>query len=262
MDLGLTGRVALILGASQGLGAASAHALAAEGVHVVVAARRRDVLDAVVAEIVAAGGSAEAIICDLGDSDSRQSVMDWIANAPRLDVLVANSGGPKPGAAPGIASDTWRSEFESMVVGLIEIIDASVAKMRTSGFGRIIAIGSSGMSIPIPHLAVSNTLRSALGGYMKSLAEQVASAGITCNMVLPGRIETDRTQQIDALNAQKMGVSVAEVQAKSAATIPAGRYGQPQELASVVAFLASEQAAYVTGSHLRVDGGFIRNMHT
>jgi 3-oxoacyl-[acyl-carrier protein] reductase len=253
MDLGLTGRVALILGASQGLGAASAHALAAEGVHVVVAARRRDVLDAVVAEIVAAGGSAEAIICDLGDSDSRQSVMDWIANAPRLDVLVANSGGPKPGAAPGIASDTWRSEFESMVVGLIEIIDASVAKMRTSGFGRIIAIGSSGMS---------NTLRSALGGYMKSLAEQVASAGITCNMVLPGRIETDRTQQIDALNAQKMGVSVAEVQAKSAATIPAGRYGQPQELASVVAFLASEQAAYVTGSHLRVDGGFIRNMHT
>lgn len=262
MDFGLTGRVALVLGASQGLGAASAQALAAEGAHVVVAARRLDALNAVVGEIVAAGGSAEALQCDLSDAASRKAVMDWMAQVPRLDVLVANSGGPKPGPAPGIASDTWRSEFESMVVGLIELIDAAVATMRAAQFGRIIAIGSSGMSIPIPHLAVSNTLRSAVGGYMKSLAEQVASDGITCNMVLPGRIETARTQQIDALNAQKMGVSVAEVHAKSAASIPAGRYGQPQELASVVAFLASEQAAYITGSHVRVDGGFIRNIHT
>ncbi|MGA1206210.1 MAG: SDR family oxidoreductase [Gammaproteobacteria bacterium] len=262
MDFGLKGRVALVLGASQGLGAASAQALAAEGAHVVVAARRLDALQTVVGDIVAAGGSAEALQCDLGDAASRKVVMDWIAQTPRLDILVANSGGPKPGPAPGISSDTWRSEFESMVVGLIELIDAAVVPMRAAGFGRILAIGSSGMSIPIPHLAVSNTLRSAVGGYMKSLAEQVASDGITCNMVLPGRIETARTQQIDALTAQKLGVSVAEVHAKSAASIPAGRYGQPQELAAVVAFLASEQAAYVTGSHVRVDGGFIRNIHT
>jgi len=262
MDFGLNGRVALVLGASQGLGAASAKALAAEGAHVIVVARRLDALAAVVAEITSRGGSAEAVVCDLSSAESRASLVQWMHSTPRLDIVVANSGGPKPGPAPGISSDIWRQEFESMVLGLIEIIDAAVAVMRPAGFGRIIALGSSGMSIPIPHLAVSNTLRSAVAGYMKSLAEQVASVGITCNMVLPGRIETDRTQQIDAMTAQKLGITVDEVHTKSAATIPAGRYGQPEELASVVAFLASEQAAYVTGSHVRVDGGFIRNLHT
>jgi Dehydrogenases with different specificities (related to short-chain alcohol dehydrogenases) len=122
-------------------------------------------------------------------------------------------------------------------------------------------IGSSGMVVPIPKLAVSNTLRSAVGGYVKTLAEQIASFGVTCNMVLPGRVETLRTQAIDQATAKALGVSEEEARARSIATIPAGRYGEPREFGAVVTFLASEQAGYITGSQIRVDGGAIRSIN-
>ena len=190
MDLGLKGRLALVMGASQGLGEATALQLAKEGAHVVLVARRGDVLNNVKERIVADGGTAETLVCDLFDAESRQSLCQSIEALPRIDILVANSGGPAPGMAPGIASEVWTTEFDAMVVGLIEIIDTAVDRMKAAGFGRILVIGSSGMIIPIPKLAVSNTLRSAVGGYIKTLAEQVASDGVTCNMVLPGRVET------------------------------------------------------------------------
>ena len=136
-----------------------------------------------------------------------------IGKLPRIDILVANSGGPAPGMAPGIASEVWAKEFDAMVLGLIEIIDAAVDRMKEANFGRVIVIGSSGIVVPIPKLAVSNTLRSALAGYIKTLSEQVAPFGVTCNMVLPGRIDTPRTKAIDAGGAKAESVDVEEIRA-------------------------------------------------
>jgi len=261
VDLGLKGRTALVMGASQGLGQATAMQLAEEGAHVILVARREDVLTSVQQQIEDAGGSAEVACCDLLDRASRQTLCQLIEDLPRLDVLVANSGGPAPGMAPGIASEVWIQEFDAMVLGLIEIIDTAVIRMKDAKFGRILVIGSSGIVVPIPKLAVSNTLRSAVGGYVKTLSEQVASHGVTCNMVLPGRVETPRTQAIDAATAKSLGITEEQARANSIATIPTGRYGQAREFGSVLTFLASEQAGYITGSQIRVDGGAIRSIN-
>jgi 3-oxoacyl-[acyl-carrier protein] reductase len=261
VDLGLKGRTALVMGASQGLGQATAMQLAEEGAHVILVARREDVLTSVQQQIEDAGGSAEVACCDLFDRVSRQALCQLIENLPRLDVLVANSGGPAPGMAPGIASEVWTQEFDAMVLGLIEIIDTAVIRMKDAKFGRIVVIGSSGIVTPIPKLAVSNTLRSALAGYIKTLSEQMAPFGVTCNVVLPGRIDTPRTKAIDAGGAKAESVEVEEIRARSWAGIPMGRYGTPVEFASMVVFLASVRASYITGIQARVDGGAMKSIN-
>jgi 3-oxoacyl-[acyl-carrier protein] reductase len=261
VDLGLKGRTALVMGASQGLGQATAMQLAEEGAHVILVARREDVLTSVQQQIEDAGGSAEVACCDLFDRASRQALCQLIENLPRLDVLVANSGGPAPGMAPGIASEVWTQEFDAMVLGLIEIIDTAVIRMKDAKFGRIVVIGSSGIVTPIPKLAVSNTLRSALAGYIKTLSEQMAPFGVTCNVVLPGRIDTPRTKAIDAGGAKAESVEVEEIRARSWAGIPMGRYGTPVEFASMVVFLASVRASYITGIQARVDGGAMKSIN-
>ena len=261
MDLGLKGRTALVMGASQGLGQATAMQLAEEGAHVILVARREDVLTSVQQQIEDAGGSAEVACCDLFDRASRQALCQLIQDLPRLDVLVANSGGPAPGMAPGIASEVWTREFDAMVLGLIEIIDSAAIRMKDAKFGRILVIGSSGIVTPIPKLAVSNTLRSALAGYMKTLSEQMAPFGVTCNLVLPGRIDTPRTKAIDAGGAKAESVDVEEIRARSWAGIPMGRYGTPEEFASMVVFLASVRASYITGIQARVDGGAMKSIN-
>jgi len=261
VDLGLKGRTALVMGASQGLGQATAMQLAEEGAHVILVARREDVLTSVQQQIEDAGGSAEVACCDLFDRASRQALCQLIQDLPRLDVLVANSGGPAPGMAPGIASEVWTREFDAMVLGLIEIIDSAVIRMKVAKFGRILVIGSSGIVTPIPKLTVSNTLRSALAGYMKTLSEQMAPFGVTCNLVLPGRIDTPRTKAIDAGGAKAESVDVEEIRARSWAGIPMGRYGTPEEFASMVVFLASVRASYITGIQARVDGGAMKSIN-
>lgn len=150
MDLGLKGRTALVMGASQGLGEATAMQLAEEGAHVILVARREDALKIVQQQIQDSGGSAQIACCDLFDRSSRQALCQLIQDLPRLDVLVANSGGPAPGMAPGIASEVWTKEFDAMVLGLIEIIDTAVEPMKISEFGRILVIGSSGIVTPNP----------------------------------------------------------------------------------------------------------------
>jgi 3-oxoacyl-[acyl-carrier protein] reductase len=145
-----------------------------------------------------------------------------------------------------------------MAVSLFRITDALLPAMRASGWGRIITIGSSGVEQPIPNLALSNAVRGAIAGWSKSLAAEVAASGITVNMVLPGRIDTDRVRALDAARAAKLAVSVEHVQHMSLNEIPVGRYGRAEEFGAVVAFLASRQASYITGSMLRVDGGLIK----
>ncbi|WP_323769767.1 SDR family oxidoreductase [Antarctobacter sp.] len=249
MDLGLNGKTALVLGASRGLGAASAKLLAAEGVHVIAASRSG----------TAPEEDMEGLSLDLSDAAAVSALVERLGKQP-VDILVNNCGGPAAGPAKGQGAGAWQAAFESMASPLFDITDASLPGMIAKGWGRVVTIGSSGVVQPIPNLALSNGVRGAIAGWSKTLAEEVAPHGITVNMVLPGRIATDRVAQLDGIKAEKTGTSLDAVQEASRKTIPAGRYGTPEEFGAMVTFLCSVQAAYVTGSMLRVDGGMIRGL--
>lgn len=249
MDLGLTGKKALVLGASRGLGAASAAALAAEGASVLAASRRG----------TAPGNGIEAVTLDLADAASVAALADRLAGE-KIDILVNNCGGPAAGPAMGQSAAAWQAAFDAMALPVFALTDAALPGMIDRGWGRIVTIGSSGVVQPIPNLALSNGVRGAMAGWSKTLAEEVAPHGVTVNMVLPGRISTDRLAELDGNKAAKSGATLDAVQEASRKTIPAGRYGQPAEFGAVVTFLCSTQAAYVTGSMLRVDGGLIRGL--
>ncbi|WEK03461.1 MAG: SDR family oxidoreductase [Candidatus Devosia phytovorans] len=262
MHLGLNDRHALVLGASQGLGLASAQALLAEGARVTISGRSPKRLEAARAALPAEQQErcfiAVADLADPGAAAAISSTAQELGGA--VDILVNNTGGPPPGAPSTITTEAMAIHFAAMVQPVVALSLDLVASMRAQGWGRIITIASSGVVQPIPHLPISNALRSTLVGFMKSLAGEVAVDGVTVNMVLPGRIATGRTQSIDTAQASKSGRDIADIAKASAATIPAGRYGTPEEFAAVVAFLASAPASYVTGSLVRVDGGAIRSI--
>ncbi|WP_138468758.1 SDR family oxidoreductase [Poseidonocella sp. HB161398] len=257
MDFGLSGKTALVLGASRGLGAACARELALEGVTVYAAARNTAAIAGWAADLPA--GQVVPVALDLSDPAQVAAVSAEMAQTG-IDILIANCGGPKAGPATGQSTAAWQAAWEAMALPVMAIADALLPGMCARGFGRIITIGSSGIVSPIPGLALSNGIRGALAGWSKTLAGEVAAQGVTVNMVLPGRIGTDRVAELDAGRAAKTGQSVEEVAAASRATIPAGRYGDPAEFAAVAAFLASARASYVTGSMIRVDGGMLRNL--
>jgi 3-oxoacyl-[acyl-carrier protein] reductase len=254
MDLGLTGKVALVLGSTAGLGRASAEALAAEGAHVVVVGRRAELVDALVESLPSAAG----VVADVTDPDAPALLVNRAREQfGEVDIVVLNGGGPPPGAADSFTAEAAQAAFDLLLKQHISLVGAVLPGMRQRGWGRVLAVGSSGVQQPIPTLTASNVGRAALAAYLKTLACTVAGDGVTVNMVLPGRIDTDRVAQLDRAAAERTGRTPEDARAASEAAIPTGRYGEPAEFGAVVAFLASRQAGYVTGEQVRVDGGLV-----
>jgi len=175
-----------------------------------------------------------------------------------VDILIQNHGGPPPGPALEVTEELLSTWFQSIVLSPVRITNRLLPAMRAQKYGRIINVGSTGMLQPLPNMVLSNTLRASIMGWMKTLSSEVAHEGITCNIVAPGAIRTDRSLETAGSLAKRQGKSVDEVIAERSKTIPAGRYGMPNEYGPLVAFLCSDQAAYITGSIMRTDGGMVR----
>lgn len=258
MDLGIKGRTALILAAGGGLGRAIAVALAREGTRTVVADIDAASLEATGRAVAAVGSEPLPLVWDIGDLAAVESRFTQIEDRfGAVDILVNITGGPPPSGASAIEPETWRSHFERMVLSVMGITDRVLPAMRERRWGRIITSTSSGVVAPIPGLAISNALRLSLVGWSKSLSREEARFGITANIIVPGRIDTGRVRSLDAAKAKREGRTLEAVMAESAASIPVGRYGRPEEYAAAATFLASEAASYITGTMLRVDGGLV-----
>jgi 3-oxoacyl-[acyl-carrier protein] reductase len=242
----------MVLGAGGGLGGAIGAKLIEEGARIASCDLNTD---AIPSELTKAG---PAVRLDLRDPEQAASAVDMIeAQLGSVEILVNVTGGPPPSTAKGVAPVQWLEHFEAMVVSVIALSDRVLPGMRVAGWGRIVTCTSSGVLAPIPTLGISNTLRSSLHAWSKTLSSEVAAEGITVNTVVPGRIATRRIAELDRDRAEKTGKSLTQVERESTATIPVGRYGRPEEFASAVAFLCGVQASYITGSVLRVDGGMI-----
>ncbi|MER5915479.1 SDR family oxidoreductase [Streptomyces sp. NPDC001982] len=258
MDLGLSNKVALVLGGGGGLGRVIATTLATEGAKIAVADVSDDALEQVSTQLADIGTDSLALKWDLAGLDDIDSHVAAIeARLGPVDVLVNITGGPPPTPVAGQPQQLWSTQFQSMVLSVIAITDRVLPGMRERGWGRVITSTSSGVVAPIPNLGISNALRSSLLGWSKTLAHEAARDGVTANIVVPGRIGTDRITFLDQAKAQREGRSPEDVAKESTSSIPAGRYGDPTEYADAVAFLASTRASYITGSVLRVDGGLI-----
>ena len=261
MDLGLSARRALVLGATRGLGRGIAAALAAEGASVILTGRALPAAETAAAEIQAAtGGAVHGLAFDTTNREAPSALIARaMASLGEIDILVLNGGGPPPGPIQSVDLETWQRQFQAQFLSFVELTNAFLPGMRERHWGRVLVSSSSGVVQPIPNLGISNSLRNALLGWAKTLASEVAADGVTVNTLLPGRLQTDRIEQIDADTAQRTGRSLEQVKAESLAAIPAGRLGTPEEYGSVAAFLVSEHAGYITGSTVRVDGGMIRS---
>lgn len=254
MDFGIAGKAALVCASTGGLGAATARALAAEGARVVFSGRRGDVAR----EAAAAYDGSVGIEADLSSVDGARALHAAAVEAVGpLDIVVLNGPGPKPGTASAIDTAAISEAVTTLILVQQAIVAEALPHLRASGWGRILAIASSGVVAPLTGLALSNIGRAGLAGYIKSLSNEVAAEGITANLLLPGRIATDRLRSLDEGAAEKSGVSIDEVRQKVQATIPAGRYGDPDEFGAAAAFLCSAQASYITGIAMRCDGGLV-----
>ena len=261
MDLQLTGKRALICGGSSGLGRAVATALVAEGAHVALLSRDAAKLQSV-ADALNTMGPGRAVIApaDLADHESLLAAVD-VAEAALggpIEILLNNTGGPPPSGVSGLEPDLWRAQFEAMVLSIFRLTDRVLPGMKAMGWGRILNVASITVVEPVASLGVSNTLRASVVAWAKTLAGEVAPHGITVNTLLPGRIDTPRIERLDAARAAAHGITPEQARAEATAGIPVGRLGTPEEFGAVAAFLASLQAAYVTGSLIRLDGGAVR----
>lgn len=262
MDLGLRGKRALVMGGTKGLGRSIADALAAEGAALVISGRDQGRLDEAAAKLRAAGAaSAAGVVADAASGEAMDALADAAIKAMGgVDILVLNHGGPPPCTASEMRDEDLAVWFQVIVRSPLRISKRLLPAMRSQKWGRIIAIGSTGMQHPIPTLALSNTLRASVWAWVKTMSGEVAADGVTINVLAPGTIQTDRVTETTTKRAQQMGVSFDEALAQAAKEIPAGRVGSPEDFGPMGAFLASDKAGYVTGSMVRVDGGRVRGM--
>ncbi|HJR35662.1 MAG TPA: SDR family oxidoreductase [Gemmatimonadales bacterium] len=253
----LNGKRALVCGSTQGIGHASAQALAEAGASVVLLARNPERLAAARAALPAPGGAAhETLVADLSDPAAlRLTVQHYLAGHPALHILVNNTGGPPPGPALDATEDAFLAAFTGHLLAGHALVQCLVPGMRESGYGRIVNIVSTSVREPIRGLGVSNTIRAAVAGWAKTLSRELAPSGITVNNILPGSTRTGRLESLIASRAAAPGGSVESVERAMQAEIPMGRFAEPREIAAAVAFLASPGAGYITGVSLPVDGG-------
>src|SRR5581483_4186933 len=262
MKLGLTNKVAMVAGASRGLGFAVARALAREGVKISLSSRSREA--ALAAAQAIRSETAADVFAVAADVRSGEALADWhrqtVERFGGLDLLYTNSGGPPPGPILKFDDAAWQGAFELLLLSAIRMIRLAVPSMIARGGGSILLPTSSAVREPIGNLSLSSVMRTSVSSLSKTLATELAPHKIRVNQIIPGRISTDRVREIDEENARRAGISVAEQQKRIFATIPMSRYGDPDEFAAAAVFLLSDAASYITGASLQVDGGLLRGI--
>jgi 3-oxoacyl-[acyl-carrier protein] reductase len=262
VNLGLENRVALVCGASRGLGRAVADELAAEGASVAICARNPETLAAAAAEIEAASGAAVlAVPADLAVAGEPARVVEECEERfGRLDILVTNTGGPPAGTHDTLSPEDWAQATALLLVSTVELARSALPGMKARGWGRILGVTSVAAKQPVANLMLSNSLRAGVTGFASTLAREVAKDGITVNTILPGYTSTERVTELNRANAAREGVEPEEIQARLEADIPMGRLAEPEEFAALATFLVSERAGYITGGAFAVDGGWLRGL--
>ncbi len=262
MDLGLKNKIAMVAGASRGLGYAVALGLAAEGAKVSISSRNEQAINDA-AKRIASETSSETLAMPV-DVRSVESLTAWHAKTVQkfggVDLLFVNAGGPPAGPALSFDDEAWRTAFELLVLSAVRMVRLAAPTMKARGGGSIVVSTSSAVKEPIPNLALSNIVRSCVSAMSKTLANELASDKIRVNHLLPGRIDTDRVRELDTMRGKASNSSADDVRASYSKTIPIGRYGKPEEFASAAVFLFSDASRYITGASLQVDGGLIKSV--
>lgn len=262
MDLGLKGKIAMVAGASRGLGFAIARELAREGARVSIVSREAAAAESAARKIREEFGAE--VLGAAGDVRSLEAITAWhrstIEKFGGLDLLVTNSGGPPAGNFESFDDAAWQNAFELLVLSAIRLVRLAVPSMTARGGGSILMLTSVSVKEPVPNLTLSNVIRPATAALAKSLAHELAGRKIRVNQILPGRIATDRLKELDDFGSKKAGIALEDHQRRVHSTIPLGRYGDPQEFARAAAFLLSDAASYITGATLLVDGGMTRSV--
>lgn len=254
MDLGIKGKRAIVCAASKGLGLGCAEALADAGVDLTICARTKGPLEEAAEALRGRGVSVTAVACDITSDEGRAEVL---AAAGAVDILVNNAGGPPPGMWSDWERDDFIAALDANMITPISLMKACLPGMMEAGWGRVVNITSQSVKAPIPVLGLSNSARAGLTGYVAGTARQVAGSGVTINNLLPGIHATDRAEALDGGVVKARGITMEEARAERCATIPAGRYGTREEFGAACAFLCSQQAGFIVGQNLLLDGGAV-----
>jgi 3-oxoacyl-[acyl-carrier protein] reductase len=262
MDLGLKGKVALVAGASQGMGRAAAFGFAREGAKVAICARGEAALNEAAQTIRQQTGSdVLALAADMAKVEDITKFVSFAAEKlGRVDIIVNNAGGPPPGEFMGFTDEDWLKAFNLSFMSTMRMTREAVPHMRKVGGGRVINITSYSVKEPIAGLVLSNAVRSGVIGLAKTLSRELARDNILINNVCPGRIDTERAQKLNKARADRLKRPIEEINREMAAEVPLGRYGSAEEAADLIVFLGSERASYITGTTIQIDGGLVRGI--